>query len=182
MSEDHVYFIKGDKVGLRGFEHADLNVLKEWLKDADATYYLEMAFRPYSEQNLEAVYKDACENPNAVVFAVCDLETGQPIGTAGLYLITWTCRRAQYRIFIGESDYIGKGYGSEVNKLVAQYGFEKLNLHNIYLGVNAENEGAIKSYKNVGYVEEGRQRDFIFNNGRYYDCIAMSLLSHEFKA
>lgn len=175
------YFLQGELTGLRGFARDDLSQFKSWLADPEVTRYLEMGAKPYTEQALEAVYAEASENPDAVVFTICDLKTGDPIGTAGLYLINWAGRRAQYRILIGNSKYLGKGFGSEVNQLVVNYGFNRLNLHNIYLGVNADNAGGLQSYKKVGFVEEGRQREFIYNAGKYYDCIMMSLLSHEFK-
>ena len=174
------YFKQGQKIGLRSFERDDLEHFKKWFCDERVTEYLEMGSRPYTPKALELLYTEACESPNAVAFIICDVKTGQAVGSAGLYLINWEARRAQYRILIGNSDFHGKGIGSEVNALIIDYGFKRLNLHNIYLGVNAENEKALKSYKKSGFVEEGRQRDFIFNNGRYYDCIVMSLLASDY--
>lgn len=179
MSKDS-YFLIGKKVGLRGFHKEDLTLLSKWLCDQAVTQYLEMGAKPYTENDLDAVYKEATAS-NAVVFTVCDLKSGKPIGTAGFYLINWQGRRTQYRILLGDADYLGKGYGTEVNKLLVEYGFSRLNMHTIYLGVNAENQGAYKSYLNAGFKEEGRQRDFVYNNGRYYDSICMSILSTEYK-
>lgn len=182
MANQEKYFLHNNNIGLRGFQRDDLSVFKNWLSDSAVTKYLEMGAKPYTDQMLEAVYVEACENPNAIVFTICDLKTDLPIGTTGLYLINWPGRRAQYRILVGNADYLGKGIGSAVNSMVVEYGFKRLNFHNIYLGVNADNEAAIKSYKKTGFVEEGRQRDFIYNNGRYHDCIMMSLLSHEYQS
>jgi RimJ/RimL family protein N-acetyltransferase len=82
---------------------------------------------------------------------------------------------------IGEKEFWGKGYGTEINNLVLDYGFRKLNLHKIYLGVNADNKGAVKSYKKSGFKYEGTKRDEIYRNGRYYDAIMMSILRNEYK-
>ena len=62
------------------------------------------------------------------------------------------------------------------------YGFDKLNLNKIWLGVNSENKAAVKSYKAAGFVEEGVLRQEIYRNGRYYDATRMSILREEFHA
>lgn len=178
MSEE--YFIKGKKIGLRAFRRDDLDLYAHWLNDKAVTKYLEMGWRPTTPQDLEAVYTEATDGKSAIVFVVCDLKNDQPIGTTGFYFLHWPGRRAQYRILIGDSSYHGKGVGSEVNALMVQHGFERLNLHTIYLGVNADNEGAIKSYEKAGYKHEGRHRDFVYNHGRYYDSLSMSILSTDY--
>lgn len=178
--EKPIYFLKGEKVGLRAMERGDLDLYKNWLNDSAVTQYLEMGWRPYTEKDLEATYQEATQGQTAVVFVVCDLKTNKPIGTTGLYLINWPGRRAQYRILIGDSAYLGKGYGTEINRLIIKHGFERMNLHTIYLGVNAENKGALRSYEKAGYLHDGVHRDFVYNNGRYYDSIAMSILKTDY--
>lgn len=175
-----VYFLKGQKIGLRAMRREDLPVYQEWLNSKDVTKYLEMGWRPYSERDLEAVYKEAVGATSAIVFVVCDLKTDKPIGTAGLYFLHWPGRRAQYRILLGKPEKYGKGIGTEVTRLILKHGFERLNMNTIYLGVNAENAGAIKAYEKCGFVHEGTQREFIYNNGRYYDCVNMSILARDY--
>lgn len=175
-----VFYLQGNKVGLRAFEKDDLVLYKKWLSDPEVTKYLEMGWQPYTDSALEAVYQEADNDPNSVVMTVCDLKTGQPLGTTGFYLINWPGKRAQHRILLGEPSFFGKGYGTETNKIMIEYGFNRLNLNTIYLGVNAENKGAIKSYLNAGFIEEGKQREFVYNNGQYYDSIFMSILAKDF--
>ncbi|GAI08975.1 unnamed protein product, partial [marine sediment metagenome] len=74
-----------------------------------------------------------------------------------------------------------KGIGTDVAKAVVKYAFEKLNLHKVYLGVNAEDERANKCYKKAGFIHEGTHRDYIFRNGRYYHANLYSILEEEFK-
>lgn len=179
MSET-TYFLKGKKVGLRAMTREDLKPYKNWLSDENVTRYLEMGWRPYTDKDLEATYQQATESQNTIIFVVCDIKTGQPIGTAGLYLISWPCRRAQFNILLGEPTFYGKGYGTETAQLIVQYSFERLNLNTIYLGVNAENVGAIKSYEKAGFIKDGVHRDFVYNNGRYYNSVAMSILKADY--
>ena len=66
-------------------------------------------------------------------------------------------------------------------KLLLQYGFKRLGLNSIQLGVNAENKRAIKSYKNAGFIVEGKRREFIYVNNKFNDMIFMSILSNDYK-
>ncbi len=175
-----IYFLQGKKVGLRAMIREDMPLYKKWLSDKNVTQYLEMGWRPYTEKDLDSTYLQATESQNSIIFVVCDSATGQPIGTAGLYLISWTCRRAQFNILLGEPSFYSKGYGTEVADLIIKYAFERLNLNTIYLGVNTENLGAIKSYEKAGFIKDGVHREFVYNNGRYYDSVAMSILRADY--
>ena len=64
--------------------------------------------------------------------------------------------------------------------MLLNYGFNTLNLHNIYLGVYSFNEAAIKCYKKVGFKEAGRLRQAKYYNGKRYDDITMDILRDEF--
>ena len=175
------YFLTGEKVGLRGMRRDDLALYPQWLDNPEVTAFLEMGWKPTTEGDLEATYREATSDANAVVLVICDRETDRPIGTTGLYLIHWPCRRAQFRILIGEPSYFDGGYGTESTRLMIEHGFRTLNLATLYLGVNAENARAISAYEKAGFTVDGRQRQFIYRNGRYYDCVNMSILRDEYE-
>lgn len=61
-----------------------------------------------------------------------------------------------------------------------EWGFNELGLNKIWLRVEVDNEKAIKSYKRMGYVEEGILRQDRLRNGEFVDRIRMSILKHEF--
>ena len=62
------------------------------------------------------------------------------------------------------------------------HAFEVLGLHRIGLSVFAFNERAIRSYRSVGFVVEGRAREAIWREGRWWDEISMSLLADDWAA
>ena len=55
-----------------------------------------------------------------------------------------------------------------------------MNLHRVDLQVFEFNERAIASYRKVGFREEGRLRQHMYRDGRYWDIIHMGILRHEF--
>ncbi|MBQ9657541.1 MAG: GNAT family N-acetyltransferase [Clostridia bacterium] len=46
-------------------------------------------------------------------------------------------RTATLGIFIGDKEYLSKGYGTEAIRLLLDYGFNYMNLHNIKLHVTS---------------------------------------------
>lgn len=176
-------FLVGKKIYLRGLEKDDLSGnMFQWANDPEVTYYMFMGAMPNSMELLEEEYEQLVKGKNDVVFAIVDKETDIHIGNVGLYVINWISRSAEFRIIIGEKEYWNKGHGTEATQLAVQYGFERLNLNKVWLGVNAEHKGAIKSYENVGFVREGILRQEIYHNGRYYDAVRMSILRDEYLA
>lgn len=172
-------FLRGTKVILRAFARVDLDAYRRWLDDPRVTEFLEMGWRPMRDSDVEEWWKLANAMSDAVVFAIVDAKRGAVVGTCGLYAISWTARRAQFNILIGEPRAWDKGFGTEALELLVRYGFDGLNLNSIQLGVNADNKRAIRSYQKAGFVIEGVRREFVYRNGRYYDSVMMSLLRRE---
>jgi RimJ/RimL family protein N-acetyltransferase len=101
------------------------------------------------------------------------------IGICGLHGLRDIYHSAELRILIFDKDAIGKGIGTEACRMLVEYGFNRLNLHRIWLGVNADNKLAVNCYKKVGFKQEGRQREAIFYHGKYADVIQMGVLRSE---
>lgn len=175
-------FIEGEAVDLRGLRREDMEAYRGWIDSPAVTKFMEMGWRPASDHDLDELYRISTNTADTVAFAIVDKSTGSMVGCCGLYVIQWICRRADFRIIIGEPGARNKGVGSEAARLTVAYAFDKLNLETVYLGVNTENEGAIKSYEKAGFVREGVRRRLIYRNGRYYDALMMSVLREEYMA
>ena len=64
-------------------------------------------------------------------------------------------------------------------QLLLEHAFLTLNLHRVDLQVFDHNQSAIKVYKKIGFIEEGRLRDHHYRNGQYFDTLIMSILREE---
>lgn len=175
-------FIIGKKIYLRGVAREDMTNIARWMNDSEVTHYLFMGDRPVHARLLEEQWEKDVRDPNEISVAIVDKKTDRMIGWGGLYRINWISRNAEYRVFLGEKKFWNKGIGAEVASLLVRYGFEKLNLHKVWLGVNTEHKGAFRSYQKAGFVKEGVLRQEIFRNNRYYDAVRMSILRKEYEA
>ena len=80
-----------------------------------------------------------------------------------------------------EVDCWGKGYGTEATRLVLDYAFSGLGLHNVMLNVFASNERAIRAYTRAGFREIGRRRQAHRIAGDPEDIVLMDCLATEFE-
>ena len=74
----------------------------------------------------------------------------------------------------------GKGYGTEATRLMLDYAFTALGLHNVTLGAVAANPGAIRAYEKAGFREIGRRRQSWRIGAARYDEVLMDCLATEF--
>ncbi len=90
-------------------------------------------------------------------------------------------RCARLAIGIYAANKLGQGFGREAIKAALQHAFTVMNLHRISLRVIDYNERAIRCYRSVGFVEEGRERETAFIKGKWRDDLIMGLLDREFR-
>lgn len=171
--------IQGTRVNWRAIERDDIARLHAINNDVEVEL-LGGGDPPYP-QSLANAYADfdrrAAEGRGSGNFAL--VADGQLIGHGGLYRRDEIAHTAEMGIVIGERAYWGRGYGREAVRLLISYGFNLLNLRRIYLTVNGRNERAIRAYRAVGFVEEGRLRQHVWSNGDYDDLIYMGVLREE---
>ena len=113
-------------------------------------------------------------------YAILLLDGDELIGSISIHNIDHLNRNAFIGIFIGEEEQRSKGYGTEAIRLLLEYGFKTLNLHNIMLTVHADNYAGIACYKKVGFREVGRLPEWVFKDGQYTDKLYMGVLAQEF--
>jgi hypothetical protein len=65
---------------------------------------------------------------------------------------------------------------------MVDHAFGTLGLHRIALYVFEFNERAIRAYQRCGFVIEGRSRESIWRDGRWWDELAMSILESDWRA
>ena len=170
--------LMGERIYLSPVSINDAETFAKWMNDFEVTDYTGRSGQIMSLQG-EMNYLEGNANPEAT-FSIITLEEDKLIGTVGLERIDHVHRTATLGIFIGDKEYLNKGYGTEAIRLLIDYGFNYMNLHSIKLTVFAFNERALRCYKKCGFKETGKHRENRFINGKYYDTISMDILENEF--
>ncbi|RLC66916.1 MAG: N-acetyltransferase [Chloroflexi bacterium] len=174
--------IIGDKVRLRPIERDDLPRFVEWFSDPEVRYYLAV-YLPFSMAQEERWFEDLQERIERQETLVLAVETrdGVHIGNVGLHSIDWKNRSAELGIVIGEKTYWGQGYGTDAIRTLLGLVFGEMNLHRVFLRVDADNGRGIRCYEKVGFQREGTSRQAVFKQGAYQDQHVMSILCSEFE-
>ena len=174
------YFRKiiGERLYLSPVNTDDAETYIKWMNDkAVAIYFGSYSSIVSSKNELKWLLEPGSDMQR---YAMVLLDGDIMIGCISLQNIDHRNRNAFLGIFIGEEERRSKGYGAEAIRLILDYGFKTLNLHNILLSVHADNPAGIACFKKAGFRESGRRREWIFKNGKYIDVIYMGMLEREF--
>ncbi|UCC18360.1 MAG: GNAT family N-acetyltransferase [Promethearchaeota archaeon] len=175
--------LRGKRVNLGPIKREYIESFLKWFNDPEITQYL-LAYRPMTRMAEEEWMENLKNREDAIYLSIVipnDDGSETLIGNCGIHNIDWKNRVGEVGIVSGEKEYQNKGYGTEAMELLLEYGFETVNLHRIELFTYDFNIGAFKSYKKVGFVEEGRKRQFVWINGSYHDAILMGILAEEWR-
>ncbi|KAJ5164030.1 Acyl-CoA N-acyltransferase [Penicillium coprophilum] len=108
-----------------------------------------------------------------------------PIGHISLFDLTGSGYTHHRNAMIGISlvdGYRGKGYGGEAINWALDWGFQHAGLHRITIGGFSYNPNALKLYRKLGFVDEGREREALYHCRAWHDIVNLSMLEHEWEA
>jgi RimJ/RimL family protein N-acetyltransferase len=176
------YFQKlpGERIYLSPITTEDAEQYCLWLNNLELTKYLSLAHQQIGVFKEKQLLTKMLEQGNQV-FAIVEKSTDQLLGNCSLFNLNLRNSIGELGIFIGESQYLGKGYGEEAINLLLDYGFNIYNLHNIMLEVYAYNTRAIKCYQKCGFQFAGRRREEKQIAGQRFDLLYMDILRDEFQ-
>jgi RimJ/RimL family protein N-acetyltransferase len=174
----------GKLVRLRSYIHDDIEKARCFLNNPDIKQYMhpDVAY-PILPKEEEKWFESQSSNSNGNYnFAIETLADAEYIGGCGINSISWKNRHCHVGIFIGDTDYLGKGYGTDAMRILLRFIFNEMNLRKAILEVYDFNERAKKSYAKCGFTEEARLKEEIFRFGTYYDIIRMTLFRRDAEA
>jgi RimJ/RimL family protein N-acetyltransferase len=171
----------GERVALGPHRRDLLPVYQCWVNDWEVTRTLG-GFGVWTREAEEAWFTEASRRGADVHFTIYERAELRPIGTTALHGVNHAQRTAEFGIMIGEKGAWGKGCGTETARLMLDYGFHGLGLHNIFLRVHGDNERAIRAYTRAGFRPIGRRREAVRRGSRTVDEVLMDCLSTEFQS
>ncbi len=172
----------GERVVLRRHTPANLPAFRRWYADPEVAHLTRYQGEPMRPDEVDRFFAVRVLGPDSLAMAIHLRASDRLIGTCALSGLDPDNGSALFHITIGEKDCWGKGYGSEATRLMLGHAFETLGLHRIGLSVFAFNERAIRAYRKIGFVVEGRAREAIWREGRWWDEIMMGMLDREWRA
>lgn len=133
---------------------------------------------PLTEEQARAWVEGIVAHPAAWVI---DWQ-GRAVGEILLDNFVEADRRAGLIIGILDPRALGQGLGTEAIRAVAEFAFDRLDLHKLSMRVLAFNTRALSAYARVGFVQEGRERESALIGGVWHDDVIVGLLRRDFDA
>jgi diamine N-acetyltransferase len=98
------------------------------------------------------------------------------IGCIDLFDFDPKNKKAGVGILIADQADRGKGYAQEALHLLIDYGYNTLDLHQLYANVRVDNENSINLFKKLGFEITGLKQDWLYEEGKYFDEYTMQLI------
>ncbi|MFX0147606.1 MAG: GNAT family N-acetyltransferase [Candidatus Hodarchaeota archaeon] len=177
---ENTIFLQGERIDLLVKNIDNIKIYHKWVNNPDIRTYLSMEV----PESLEVIKKDwfpDYRNTENIWFEIWHKEDQIPIGMVGLIKINYIYRHAELGIFIGESEYWGKGIGTEAVNLILKYAFDTLSFHKIAVSINVNNTKSLKMLKKIGFIEEGHLKEVELINGKWTDVKWLGLLKKDRK-
>ena len=174
--------IAGHLVALRRPVSADLPAVVRWYRDPEIARLTRYQTRQMSQPEIERFFQVRMLAPDALAYSIVELPRNRLIGFTTFSALDGDNGSVMFHITIGEKDAWGHGYGTEATALMVDHAFRNLGLHRVALSVFEFNERAIRAYRRCGFVIEGRAREAIWRDGRWWDEVSMSVLAPEWRA
>ncbi|WP_104819403.1 GNAT family N-acetyltransferase [Kitasatospora sp. MMS16-BH015] len=176
--------INGTLVRLRALRPEDLEQHLAWRNDPEVVHWAtggDPFFGPVTREALEIAFaaKLRLVPHQAGVLTVESTATGQPIGLVDYRDIDPLVTRATLGITIGDRPHWGRGHGTEALGLLVGHLFTTMGLHRLELDTWAGNERAQRTFRRLGFREEGRRRSDALVAGEWQDRVLFGLLRSE---
>lgn len=176
--------IKGEKVVLRPLHQGDFQILYKWINDPEIMKLWYGRDKPRSKEWVEKHFTSILEEKDPSQCWTIEVE-GKPIG----YIYNTPEKdgdtgefngRIELDILIGEKDEWNKGYGTDALLAMVNHAFSVQKAERVWLTPRSSNPRAIHVYEKVGFKQEGILRHFEKFEGKWINCVMMSLLKDEF--
>ena len=151
-----------------------------WLNNPEVNRFLEVRFVHQTRETVLAYVRSFYGDLEKYMWGIYPNSTSDLIGTITLYDINRHHGRGVIGLMIGEKEYWGKGCGTEAIKLVVDYAFQRLNLHKVWAGVVAVNQGSVEAFQKAGFEIEGKMKSHVCIDDEYYDSLYLGVIRESF--
>ena len=172
----------GEGIELRRHNRANYPLYARWYGDEEIWRLTSWAAEPMGRGAVERLFEDREKSPIDDSFAIHREGEEEPLGVVSLMNINKANASADLSVIVGDERDRAKGLGSEAIRVILRYAFEDSGLHRVGLSVFEFNEPAISAYEKLGFKKEGRLRQALRRDEKFYDAILMSILAPEWRA
>lgn len=172
--------LEGKKVWLceRVKNDETISICTKWMNDRSLNKFIGKHSK-HTTLTEESDFLDKVEK-EPYNYAIVDKISNTYIGNCNITIKDDVAKVGNLGIFIGEHEFLGKGFGTDAILTMLDFCFNSLNLHSVQLQVLEDNERELACYSKCGFTKTGVKRDAKYYEGRYHNIVLMDILQDEF--
>ncbi len=172
--------MKNERVLLRAVEPSDIDFIFQ-LENDTAVWHVSNTIAPYSRYAIEQYVLNSAQDiftlkQLRLIIESADVDPSNRIGTIDIFDFDPLHKRAGIGIIIIEEEQ-RKGYAKETLKLVVDYCFKTLGLHQIYCNISTVNQASIHLFEKMGFINCGVKKEWTFINNSWQDELIFQLIN-----
>lgn len=173
--------LENDQIVLRAVEPTDIDYLYQLENNADL-WHFGNTIEPYSRFVIKnfiiRAQKDIYTTKQLRLIIGCK-STNQPIGAIDLFDFDPYHNRAGVGIVIDKKENRHQGFAEQALRLIIDYSFNFLHLHQLYCTIAADNLPSIKLFTKCGFVQCSTYKEWRFNGDKYIDELGFQLIANK---
>lgn len=169
--------IESERLLLREITFADVDKVVEHCSDPDLSRYMYIPY-PYSVEdaiNWINKHKEDFKNDKIYTYGIVLKDSNELVGVISLSNKKED-KNGEIGYWVGKKHW-SKGYASEAMKAIIEFAFEVKKYHRVFARCMAENIASSKVMMKNGLTFEGRLKEHVFRNNRFYDMLYFGLVN-----
>ncbi|MFO7923232.1 MAG: GNAT family N-acetyltransferase [Bacteroidales bacterium] len=173
--------LTGTKIKLRALEPSDIDLLYSWENNSDI-WRVSNTLVPFSKFVLEKYIADSHMDifQAKQLRLIIDYTGSKPAETVGaidLYDFDPINRRAGTGILISEEKYRNRGFATEALKLLINYSFTILQLHQLFCYIDCDNKISLRLFEQLRFKMTGEKKDWNRTPGGWKSEFMLQLIN-----
>ncbi len=173
--------LRNSQILLRAVEPEDLDILYKW-ENSTALWIHGNTLAPYSKLVLRQYINDTLSmdifQSKQLRLMIELTDEGTTVGTVDLYEIDAYHRRAGIGILI-DDNYRRQGYAYQALKLMEEYAFGFLYLHQLFAYISVSNTKSVSLFEKAGYKEVGILKEWILRSEKFEDVRLLQMVNEQ---
>lgn len=169
--------LESERLLLRQLNDGDVKEVFELRSNPETMKYIPRPLVTNYDEALAHIkmINDKIETNEGINWAVTIKGDNKLLGIVGHYRIQWHNFRSEIGyMFLPECH--GKGIATEVIGMLADYGFNEMNMHSLEAVIDPENHASGRVLEKNGFVKEAHILENEFYNGEFLDTVIYSKL------
>ncbi len=172
--------LENEFIKLRAVELNDIDLLYEWENNTEL-WKVSTTLAPFSKY----ILKKYIENSHFDIYQTKELKLMidvkisenkfKTVGILDIFDFDLFNRRAEIGIMIQKTEQ-NKKYATEALKVIIDYSFNYLQIHQLYCNISEDNQNSLKLFKNLNFEITGEKKDWKFVRNKYIKVYFLQLI------